>query len=112
MRTFKRGDPDPTDVHAVITSVGSTFVRSQHGRWCNAKHTNEQLSDNHRGASWTFLTARCGPLMAVPSGLCADRNDHAPHVHESATLGTFWCTADQTTRLPFAAEARRKQSHE
>lgn len=45
----------------------------------------------------------------LPHGLCPDRDDHEAHVHESATLGTFWCTADQTTRLPYAAEARRKQ---
>lgn len=49
---------------------------------------------------------------SLPHGLCGNRDDHEPHVHESATLGTFWCTADQTTRLPFAAEARRKQSHD
>lgn len=44
----------------------------------------------------------------MPNGLCDDRNDHKPHVRTSDTLGTFWCIADQTTRLPYAAEARRK----
>ncbi len=39
-------------------------------------------------------------------GLCGDRGDHEPHWHES-TVGRFWCHADQTRRLPYAAEARR-----
>lgn len=44
----------------------------------------------------------------LPIGLCGNREDHDPHRHESESLGVFWCSADQTTRLPFAAE-RRKQ---
>ena len=107
MRTFVSGSPDPGDVN-VVASVSNIFVRNQHGGWCNVKHIDDELPDDHRGASWYFLTDRCGPLTAVPSGLCANRNDHKPHIHNSNTLGRFWCTADQTTRLPFAAEARRR----
>lgn len=40
-----------------------------------------------------------GPL---PSGLCGNREDHEPHVHDSASLGRFYCHADQAKRLPFA----------
>lgn len=48
---------------------------------------------------------------AVPGGLCANREDHAPHVHDSATLGTFWCTADQSQREPGRSERRRHDEH-
>lgn len=37
-------------------------------------------------------------------GLCADRTDHAPHEHLSATLGAFWCHAVQARREPFATQ--------
>jgi hypothetical protein len=40
--------------------------------------------------------------------LCGNRNDHSPHIHDSGSLGRFWCTADQSTRLPYAAERRRE----
>lgn len=40
-------------------------------------------------------------------GLCGNREEHNPHVHQSASLGVFYCHADQSKRLPFAAEKRR-----
>lgn len=43
-----------------------------------------------------------------PEGLCGDRGDHAPHIHHSPTLGSFWCTADQSQREPFRSEQLRK----
>lgn len=42
-----------------------------------------------------------------PDGLCANREDHQPHLHDSASLGRFWCTADQQDREPFRSERRR-----
>ena len=45
----------------------------------------------------------------LPQGLCGDREEHEPHRHESGSLGVFWCTADQTQRLPYAAEHRRQE---
>lgn len=45
-----------------------------------------------------------------PDGLCADRTDHRPHLHDSATLGRFWCTADQSHREPYRSEARRPEN--
>lgn len=39
-----------------------------------------------------------------PEGLCGNRDEHKAHVHHSDSLGTFWCTADQSRRLPAAAE--------
>jgi len=45
----------------------------------------------------------------LPIGLCGNREDHDPHRHESTSLGVFWCSADQTTRLPFAAGQRKQQ---
>lgn len=43
----------------------------------------------------------------LPEGLCGDRSNHEPHEHDSPTLGRFWCSADQSKRLPYAAERRR-----
>ena len=41
-----------------------------------------------------------------PDGLCSNRSDHKPHMHDSATLGRFWCTALQSTREPYASQRR------
>lgn len=46
-------------------------------------------------------------LANLPTGLCPDKGDHNPHMYDSISLGTFLCTADQATRLPWAAESRR-----
>lgn len=48
-----------------------------------------------------------GPYV---EGLCGNKEDHIPHLHQSKTLGTFWCHADQSQRLPYAAEMRRNES--
>jgi ABC-type nickel/cobalt efflux system permease component RcnA len=45
----------------------------------------------------------------LPQGLCGDREEHEPHRHDSSSLGVFWCSADETQRLPFAAERRRRE---
>jgi hypothetical protein len=42
-----------------------------------------------------------------PEGLCGDRAEHPAHLHESASLGRFWCTADQSQREPWRSERRR-----
>lgn len=42
-----------------------------------------------------------------PDGLCGNKEDHDPHLHDSASLGRFWCTADQSQREPFRSERRR-----
>lgn len=48
------------------------------------------------------------PGMLV-QGLCGNREDHAPHYHPSSPSGApMWCHADQSRRLPHAAEVRRK----
>lgn len=41
-----------------------------------------------------------------PNGLCGNKDDHAPHLVERAAIGTYWCHADQTKRLPWALERR------
>jgi hypothetical protein len=45
-------------------------------------------------------------------GLCGKRDDHLSHLHISTSLGIFWCHADQTQRLPYAAEKRKKVTHD
>lgn len=55
--------------------------------------------------------AHYAPLCAdLKVGLCGNRERHAPHRHDSNTLGPFWCSADESTRLPYAAEVRREKS--
>jgi len=46
-------------------------------------------------------------LASLPEGLCGNRENHAPHRHESASLGAFWCHADQAKRLPYVMERKR-----
>lgn len=43
----------------------------------------------------------------LPHGLCANRSEHAVHVHDSDTLGRFWCMADQGEREPYRSERSR-----
>jgi hypothetical protein len=50
-----------------------------------------------------------GDPAGLPVGLCGDREDHLPHTHRSASLGGLWCSADQDSRLPWAAERRQTQ---
>lgn len=45
----------------------------------------------------------------LPQGLCGNRDPHEAHVYDSTSLGTFWCTADESQRLPYAAEQWRKE---
>ena len=49
---------------------------------------------------------KCSYCKQFPRGLCGNRADHAPHLHDSAGLGRFWCDADQSKRLPFAMERK------
>lgn len=44
-----------------------------------------------------------------PDGLCGDRGEHRAHLHDSPSLGRFWCTADQTDREPYRSERRRTE---
>lgn len=43
-----------------------------------------------------------------PDGLCAGRGKHAGHLHDSVTLGRFWCTGDPADREPGRSERRRR----
>lgn len=59
------------------------------------------MSDQ-QGIEWVLrVLAGGGNLL---DGLCGERDDHLPHVHDSGSLGRFWCRADQMRRLPAAAE--------
>ncbi len=52
---------------------------------------------------WTGYVRRS---QLGPQGLCADRTEHPGHLHESPSLGRFWCTADQSQREPGRSERR------
>lgn len=43
-------------------------------------------------------------------GLCADKEDHDPHLVLTGSLAPYWCTAIQSTREPFASEQRRRNN--
>jgi len=45
---------------------------------------------------------------APSSGLCADRAEHPGHLHESPSLGRFWCTGDPADREPGRSERRAR----
>ena len=45
---------------------------------------------------------------ALPKGLCPIRSDHQPHEVQSASLGWFWCHADQSKRQPYLSEQARR----
>jgi hypothetical protein len=47
-------------------------------------------------------------VAGMPVGLCGNREDHEPHLHHSRSLGKFWCSADQETRLPYAADRKNR----
>lgn len=49
-------------------------------------------------------------MMALPAGLCADKDDHEPHLVLVGSLAPFWCTAVQSDREPWRSEQRRKRS--
>jgi hypothetical protein len=49
---------------------------------------------------------------ALPQGLCGNREPHEAHEHHSTSLGVFWCTAEESQRLPFAAERARQRPAE
>jgi hypothetical protein len=48
---------------------------------------------------------------ALPKGLCANKNDHAPHPVYEGALAPFWCTAEQEDREPYRSEQRRNNVH-
>lgn len=63
-----------------------------------------------RPVSAAALVAYLEELVGIgeePDGLCGNREKHPAHLHESATLGVFWCTARQQDREPGRSERRR-----
>lgn len=42
-----------------------------------------------------------------PDGLCANRQEHRPHLVTEGSLAPFWCTANQDDREPYRSERRR-----
>lgn len=55
-----------------------------------------------------LVAAEIRPSFAVPVGLCGNKEDHDPHIHESRSLGTYFCHADQSRRLPYCLEEKQK----
>jgi hypothetical protein len=73
------------------------------------------VARNHdQGGEETVKLMRA-PLPSPPrepagSGLCANRAEHAPHLVVEGSLAPYWCHADQSRRLPGAAERGRRDA--
>ena len=52
---------------------------------------------------WTGYVRRS---QLGPEGLCGDRTEHTAHLHESPSLGRFWCTANESEREPGRSQRR------
>jgi hypothetical protein len=50
------------------------------------------------------------PREPARSGLCANRAEHAPHLVTEGSLAPYWCHADQSRRLPGAAERGKRDA--
>lgn len=59
------------------------------------------------GALGIFRIAVTVDRVDLPVGLCGDKGDHEPHDVLTGSLAPFRCSANQSTRLPHAAERRR-----
>jgi hypothetical protein len=88
--------------------------------WLNSRAGMERLADVQRRdvlirtsaqalVDWLDLQVDVIGTGEEPDGLCDDRDDHRPHLHDSPTLGRFWCTADQDQREPYRSERRRRE---
>lgn len=93
------------DMYDTVQKVAEALEANGQVMWNPADH----IRSYHDICHWGEAAARIaeGQPEFVPDGLCANKDDHEPHEHESPTLGKFWCTANQTSRLPYAAEVRR-----
>lgn len=69
---------------------------------CSCEQTYMDVGREHRDRR----EGRTSRASLGPEGLCGDRTEHAPHLHESASLGRFWCTADETDREPGRSQRR------
>lgn len=82
----------------------------RHGRCVQYGHTDQGCEPPSGRAMdetikvWTGYVRRS---QLGPEGLCGDRTEHTPHLHESPSLGRFWCTADQDQREPWRSERAR-----
>lgn len=60
-----------------------------------------------QGTLGTFRITVTVERVDLPVGLCGNKADHEPHDVTAGSLAPFHCSADQSARLPYAAERRR-----
>lgn len=87
-------------------------------RWCGAspgvhlrrrEHAYERPTRAQYDARLAAVEEGPNPgAYRVPLGLCANRDGHVPHLYRSASLGLFYCHANQARRQPRAAEQRAR----
>lgn len=82
---------------------GDMFARVE---WMVAREAHQRglMYDVDDESDTTDVTSTMSQL-----GLCGIREDHEPHAVSTGSLSPYWCHADQSHRLPYAAEQRRKK---
>lgn len=87
-------------VFSLVTIIDGLIDTTMHMR---QDQRDQEAFDAHLAAHEAALRGE-----HLPQGLCGNREWHWAHEHQSQSLGLFWCTADESQRLPFAAERRRE----
>jgi hypothetical protein len=74
--------------------------------WCGDKQDHDWHVVVDKDGSY-----ECLGHTILATGLCANKEDHVPHLVTKGTLAPFMCTADQTPREPNRSELRRNSDH-
>lgn len=78
--------------------------------WSDELRTFRRHDAERLAAVIATLRPNAAPVK-LPNGLCGMRSDHKPHDVYGAPIGDYHCSADQSTRLPYAAERLRAAVH-
>lgn len=88
--------------------LGETLTGSTYGIRPHLPRTPEEEDRTARELAERY--ARENPVntsSVLPEGLCGNKDDHEPHDVVTGSLAPYRCHADQSKRLPYAAERRR-----
>ncbi len=78
------------------------FRQMDDGTW----RVDDSDGTRANGDRGTYRISVTVERMDRPEGLCGNKADHEPHDVPESTVGPFRCHADQSMRLPYAAERR------
>jgi len=89
-----------------VAELNRRLVGPRESWWAYCgRHLYANWIENDQVVHWRLVEDVAPPGLVA--GLCGDRREHGAHVHDSASLGRFWCTADQAQREPGRSERRR-----